>query len=172
MNPLIGSVAVRAMLGRRLPIAALAACAAIFAAQTPPAASVAQAQSAQPWTQNAANTAVHDHWMADTGSIGRLPLGEVILPASHDSATYGFLDQRWNGPDPPGYTTVQDIDVYTQLQHGIRALDLRGKDFTWDGKEDYYVYHGNDTTISRSPLFWTTCNAGSSPQVMTRSSSS
>jgi hypothetical protein len=128
----------RAALGRRLTHAALAASAAMFAAQTPFAASVAQAQ--------AAGVTQHDHWMADNRSLGRLTLGQVILPASHDSATYGFLSQKWDGRDPPAYTTNQDIDVSAQLQHGIRVLDLRGRKFTWDGTEDFYVYHGGDTT--------------------------
>lgn len=137
VSPARCSGAVRAIRGRRVPIAALAASAAIFAAQVPFAASVAQAQ---------AGVTPHDHWMADNGGLGRLPLGQVILPASHDSGTYGFRSLKWDGPDPPMYTVAQDIGVYDQLQDGVRVLDLRGKKLTWDGKEDIYVSRDKDTT--------------------------
>ena len=85
--------------------------------------------------------------MADmSGDIGRLRLGQVILPATHDSATYGFLSGPQDGPDPPGYTVNQNTTVKQQLDLGVRVLDLRGRKFTWSGTEDYYVYHGKDTT--------------------------
>lgn len=84
--------------------------------------------------------------MADVSGLQRQPLGQVILPASHDSASYALRSGRTNGPDPAQYTVAQDIDVYTQLQDGIRVLDLRGTKVTWDGVEDYYVSRDKDTS--------------------------
>jgi hypothetical protein len=135
----------RGICGRRRLVTALVSAAALtLSAQAFSGASLAQAQGLIP-------VPVHDHWMADmAASSGRLQLGQVILPASHDSATYGFSSLIQDGPDGAPYTTVQDIDVYTQLQHGIRVLDLRGKGSTRFGREDYYVFHGND--VSNLPL--------------------
>jgi hypothetical protein len=141
----------------RKPLLSLIGAAALVLSNAGP--STAQAQSTPRWVQNAADTPVRDHWMADLGGghLGSLRLGEVILPASHDSATYGFLSGWVQGPDPVGFATNQDIDVYTQLQHGIRVLDLRGRNIsgTWANPataqtkqlpQDYYVFHGKDST--------------------------
>lgn len=164
MNPITLTRAARAIWGRRAPITAVGASVLILMSQSPFAATVAQAQSSQPITQNDANTSVHDHWMADMpGGFGRLKLGQVILPASHDSGTYAFLDDWAASNVAPAYATTQDIDVYTQLQHGVRVLDLRGRNFSggatlWAGltpgiadvtkqlPQDYYVYHGQETS--------------------------
>lgn len=133
--------------GRRLLLAALV-IAGVLALASPgsPATPIASAQGTPPWTANATGVSVNDHWMADLGGgIGRLRLQQVILPASHDSATYGLL-RRATGGAPTYYAINQNIDVYTQLQHGIRELDLRGRNDRWDNTDDYYVYHGPDTS--------------------------
>jgi hypothetical protein len=56
-------------------------------------------------------------------------LGELTLPASHDSGMY------LGGFDLLGKT--QDLDIYGQLAYGIRYFDLRPG---WDGS-DFYIYH-------------------------------
>jgi len=139
----IASSAHRGRWGRRM-LLAVSIVAVIVAFASPPRATPVAA--AEPWTANADGVAVHDHWMADAAAgIGRLRLGQVILPASHDSATYGML-RKHAGPNPAYYATNQDIDIYTQLQHGIRVFDLRGKKDQWDNTNDYYVYHGKDVS--------------------------
>ena len=136
-----------------------------FSAQAP-GVGLAQVQDTPPWVLKAANTPVHDRWMADkAGQIGTLRLGEVILPSAHDAGTYAFTNGMANGNRPPVYATNQDIDVYTQLQYGVRVLDVRGRKISgrwqkWVGltpaignasraedlPEDYYMFHGDVTS--------------------------
>jgi hypothetical protein len=96
--------------------------------------------------------------MADQkDSIGQRPLRQVIIPGSHDAATYedsscpyGLDGQHecwpW-GPEEADYTQAQSEDVTAQLNAGSRFLDLRFSyaDQAGYGGKDFYDYHGTDS---------------------------
>ena len=133
--------------GRRMLLAAAIVVGVVASASAPRTAPVA---ASEPWTANSEGVAVHDRWMAEMAAdIGRLRLGELILTGSHDSATYGLM--RQSNLAAPYYAINQDIDIYAQLQHGIRVLDIRGKYYSWgemtatgiSSNRDYFIHHGD-----------------------------
>jgi hypothetical protein len=102
----------------------------------------------RPPAHPAAAVPVKDHWMADQKDIiGQRPLRQVVIPGSHDAATYEDpscpAGECWPwGPIEAAYAQAQSQDVTAQLQAGSRYLDLR---FTyWDGEagKDFFVFHG------------------------------
>ena len=112
----------------------------------------------RPQAQPAAAVPVEDHWMADQwDSIGQRPLRQVVIPGSHDAATYddsscpyGLDGQHecwpW-GPVEADYTKAQSQDITAQLNAGSRYLDLRFSYFDqgWGyGGKDFYNFHGTD----------------------------
>jgi hypothetical protein len=110
----------------------------------------------RPQAEPAPAVPVEDHWMADQkDGIGQRPLRQVVIPGSHDAATYddsscpyGLDGQHecWpGGPIEADYTQAQSQDVTAQLNAGSRYLDLR---FSYDdqagyGGKDFYNYHGD-----------------------------
>lgn len=56
--------------------------------------------------------------------MGRLPIGSLMIPGTHNSGCYkhGDLTRR---DAFQRYLLTQDRDVWTQLVHGIRYLDIR-----------------------------------------------
>lgn len=56
--------------------------------------------------------------------LGRLPIGSLMIPGTHNSGCYkhGDLTRR---DAFQRYLLTQDRDVWTQLVHGIRYLDIR-----------------------------------------------
>ena len=112
----------------------------------------------RPQAQPAAAVPVEDHWMADQkDSIGQRPLRQVVIPGSHDAATYddfscpyGLDGQHecwpW-GPVEADYTKAQSQDITAQLNAGSRYLDLRFSYFDQGsgyGGKDFYNFHGTD----------------------------
>jgi hypothetical protein len=87
--------------------------------------------------QPAAVVPVEDHWMADQKDIiGQRPLRQLVIPGSHDAATYddpscphgigtgGY--QCWpGGPLEAAWTQAQSQDITAQLNAGSRYFDLR-----------------------------------------------
>ncbi|XP_015514438.1 PI-PLC X domain-containing protein 1 [Neodiprion pinetum] len=64
-------------------------------------------------------------WMYDLRrQLGRLPIGTLMIPGTHNSGCYkhGDLTRR---DAFQRYLLTQDRDVWTQLVHGIRYLDIR-----------------------------------------------
>ncbi|KAK0084684.1 hypothetical protein PV325_006594 [Microctonus aethiopoides] len=64
-------------------------------------------------------------WMYDLRrQLGRLPIGSLMIPGTHNSGCYkhGDLTRR---DAFQRYLLTQDRDVWTQLVHGIRYLDIR-----------------------------------------------
>lgn len=64
-------------------------------------------------------------WMYDLRrQLGRLPIGSLMIPGTHNSGCYkhGDLTRR---DIFQRYLLTQDRDVWTQLVHGIRYLDIR-----------------------------------------------
>lgn len=56
--------------------------------------------------------------------MGRLPIGTLMIPGTHNSGCYKHGDlTRRNAFQR--YVLTQDRDVWTQLVHGIRYLDIR-----------------------------------------------
>jgi hypothetical protein len=83
--------------------------------------------------------ASHDHWMADLGeTIGQRPLRQVVIPGSHDAATYGKFSNAFYQM----YAQTQDQDITGQLNSGSRYFDLRFEYHDWGDGGDYYNYHG------------------------------
>jgi hypothetical protein len=100
-------------------------------------------------------------WMVDMSKdLAEKPLNQVILPGSHDSATYKLESTFAKGQElsaklnklkkiAVGYAltsiakswgTAQDRTIYQQLNDGIRYLDLR---VTYrDDKKQFYMVHG------------------------------
>ncbi len=107
---------------------------------------------ARPQAHPAAAVPVEDHWMADQKDlIGQRPLRQVVIPGSHDAATYedpscpvAFgTHECWPwGPIEAAYAQAQSQDVTAQLNAGSRYLDLRFS--YWDGEagKDFFVFHG------------------------------
>ncbi|KAF3424207.1 hypothetical protein E2986_02265, partial [Frieseomelitta varia] len=64
-------------------------------------------------------------WMYDLRrQLGRLPIGSLMIPGTHNSGCYkhGDLTRR---DAFQRYLLTQDRDVWTQLVHGVRYLDIR-----------------------------------------------
>ncbi|XP_037052432.1 uncharacterized protein LOC119085974 isoform X2 [Bradysia coprophila] len=69
----------------------------------------------------------HPTWMNDMKShIGRFKFRDLFLAGTHDSGSYrdGFNPRR-NETLVTKYALTQDDDIYTQLMHGVRYLDIR-----------------------------------------------
>ncbi|MGH8014382.1 MAG: hypothetical protein ACREQ4_17980 [Candidatus Binataceae bacterium] len=84
--------------------------------------------------------ASHENWMSDLAPvIGQRPLRQVVIPGSHDAATYG----PWPDPITQGLAQAQDVDITGQLNAGSREFDLRFeyRDYG-NGNRDYWNYHG------------------------------
>ncbi|MGH9829933.1 MAG: hypothetical protein ACREDR_42520, partial [Blastocatellia bacterium] len=84
--------------------------------------------------------ASHENWMSDLAPvIGQRPLRQVIMPGSHDAATFG----PWPDPITQGLAEAQDVDLTGQLNAGSREFDLRFeyRDYG-NGNRDYWNYHG------------------------------
>jgi hypothetical protein len=87
-------------------------------------------------------------WMTDAAPfLGNRPLNKLILPATHDSGTFGLIntvDRLLQAPDDivapdssefkalasvinitDDWAKAQDQDIYHQLSDGIRSIDLR-----------------------------------------------
>ncbi|KIH82350.1 hypothetical protein [Pseudomonas batumici] len=63
---------------------------------------------------------VRPNWMGYySGATANLRVDELILPGTHNSAT----DKQ--APQTDSYDTCQDVSPHSQLQTGIRVLDLR-----------------------------------------------
>ncbi|MBV9545133.1 MAG: hypothetical protein JOY61_12250 [Chloroflexi bacterium] len=87
-------------------------------------------------------------WMNDLASvIGPRPLRQVVIPGSHDAATYG----EWP-PIVQDFTQTQSMDIRSQLNYGSRYFDLRFACLSNDEEspncqgqstDDYYVNHGS-----------------------------
>ena len=115
---------------------------------------------ARPHAQPAAAVPVEDHWMADQKDIiGQIPLRQVVIPGSHDAATYDDPScphgigsgghQCWpGGPLEAAWTQAQSQDITAQLNAGSRYFDLRfsyaDNQYCDDCGKDFYNYHGTD----------------------------
>uniref|UniRef100_A0A1L8DJ49 Putative glycosylphosphatidylinositol-specific phospholipase c n=2 Tax=Nyssomyia neivai TaxID=330878 RepID=A0A1L8DJ49_9DIPT len=65
-------------------------------------------------------------WMNDLrGKIEKLRFKDLFLPGTHDSASYTNNFHPSYDTIVSKYTLTQDDDIYTQLMHGIRYLDIR-----------------------------------------------
>lgn len=54
-------------------------------------------------------------------SIANKPLTKILIPGTHDSNTYDLQSYKFI----KAFSTCQNLNVYEQLMHGIRFLDLR-----------------------------------------------
>lgn len=86
---------------------------------------------------------VRPNWMGYyNGATANLRVDELVLPGTHNSGS----DKQ--APYSNSYDTCQDVSPHTQLQTGIRALDLRVK-FYWgypagDWRR-FTIYHSLDS---------------------------
>lgn len=140
---------VAGMTGRVLCVLALvclpvASVQAQSATSTPTPTPSAQTPSATPTpTPPSTSSSSHEHWMADLNAyIGNTPLDRIVIPGSHDTGTYGLIGPHWT------YGGAQNVDLKTQLTHGIRWVDIRAN--YHDG--NYFIYHGLITTDTGLPL--------------------
>ncbi|XP_012232583.1 PI-PLC X domain-containing protein 3 isoform X2 [Linepithema humile] len=77
-------------------------------------------------------------WMYDLRrEIGMLPIGSLMIPGTHNSGCYKHGDSTRQDAFQQ-YLMTQDRDVWTQLVHGIRYLDIR---------VGYYPSISNGTTF-------------------------
>jgi len=90
----------------------------------------------------------HDHWMGDLIAqginIGSISLRDIVLPGTHDSATFDISNWR---PLKP-YAQCQALDIGQQLHLGIRFLDLR---FEYR-HGDFFAHHSlveTNTTLEK-----------------------
>ncbi len=68
-------------------------------------------------------------------------LSDIVIPGSHDSATYGFAPGQ--GLD---LATTQDEDLKAQLNDGMRKFDIRVEYTNGASGLDYYAHHGSGIT--------------------------
>jgi hypothetical protein len=103
-----------------------------------------------PGTRPHAQPVPLDHWMADQKDIiGQSLLRQVVIPGSHDAATYDDPSCGLLGCWPPIevlYTQAQSQTITAQLNAGSRYFDLR---FSYvysgsGGPNDFYNFHGTD----------------------------
>jgi hypothetical protein len=105
---------------------------------------------ARPHPKPAAAVPVQDHWMGDQKDIiGQRPLRQVVIPGSHDAASYDDSScpagQCWpGGPIEAMAAQAQSQDITAQLNAGSRYFDLRFSysDLLVAGAKDFYVFHG------------------------------
>ena len=119
---------------------------------------------ARPQAQPASPTTSYEHWMADQADVfGQRPLRQVVIPGSHDAATYG----GWR-PIVQLYAQAQSLDITAQLNAGSRYFDLRFTCYDWatgpgqppgicranSVNGDYYVNHGEavSTTVTMASV--------------------
>ncbi len=84
-------------------------------------------------------------WMRDSAPvIGQRPLRQVVIPGSHDAATY----DGWGNQVTLGLAQAQSLNPPDQLNAGSRWFDLRFRLYDWGGGgcspdcRDYWNYHG------------------------------
>jgi hypothetical protein len=98
----------------------------------------------------AAAQQTYDHWMADLSeAIGQRPLRQVVIPGSHDAATYGggndFAFKAWGNLFTMNFAQAQSWDINDQLNRGSRYFDIRA---SWENQSgqagpDYWISHGS-----------------------------
>jgi hypothetical protein len=92
-----------------------------------------------------------EHWMTDMQQkLGYYPIGHMIIPASHDSATSELALHSTSAA--PYYAIIHDIGVTAQLQDGIRELDVRATYHDWGNGSVYYFISHSDNYISELGL--------------------
>jgi hypothetical protein len=83
----------------------------------------------------------YENWMGDLAPvIGQRPLRQVVIPGSHDAATYDGWDIFTQG-----LAEVQSVDITSQLNGGSRWFDLRFTYYDWpfvSAGADYWTWHG------------------------------
>src|SRR6266496_980946 len=73
---------------------------------------------------------------------GTTSLNQLSIPGTHDTMTEGFAS---TDPLIAPFAQTQDLDLGTQLDHGIRFLDIRcGPIYSSNGlrTDDFGLYHG------------------------------
>jgi len=102
------------------------------------------------------------NWMRDLGGeIANTRLRSLFIPSSHDAATYYLSDEMAKNQDLSDkiniaqkvplvgtivfdivkkWAATQNLNIYTQLDKGIRSLDLRV--VYRDQDKDFYIVHG------------------------------
>jgi hypothetical protein len=101
-----------------------------------------------------------DRWMEDASAIiGHQPLSRLLLPGTHDSATYALLPTSSRPPSDPfapdavdvlvrlgsltnvtaAWSQTQDKSIGAQLQDGVRTLDFR---VCLDKSDTFRLCHG------------------------------
>jgi len=77
-------------------------------------------------------------WMScNKDLISNIIFGELVIPGSHDSGTYGISHKR----AASGMAICQSENIYEQLMIGIRYIDLRSGASN-NSLENIYIYHG------------------------------
>jgi hypothetical protein len=129
------------------------------------------------WVQSASAQSPYEHWMADQADvIGQRSLRQVVMPGSHDAATYenptcndATNPDACNWPDAitRGYAQAQSQDITGQLNAGSRYLDLRFTCYQWQpapgqcngdpdnpasATDDYYVNHGGASKLAMTTV--------------------
>ncbi len=86
----------------------------------------------------------HENWMRDLAPvIGQRPLRQVVIPGSHDAATYDGWDSVTRS-----LAQAQSQGIMSQLNAGSRWFDLRFRYYDWGSGgcsplcADYWNYHG------------------------------
>jgi hypothetical protein len=86
-------------------------------------------------------------WMHDIAlCLASRKLSEIVIPGSHDSATFGFRPGQ--GLD---IATTQDEDLPQQLNDGMRSFDVRVEFHNGDNGVGFYAHHGSGFTDQISP---------------------
>jgi len=81
-------------------------------------------------------------WMHDIAvCLASRKLSDIVIPGSHDSATYGFAPGQ--GLD---IATTQDEDFFGQLNGGMRQLDIRVEKHDGNSGPGFYAHHGYGAT--------------------------
>lgn len=108
------------------------------------------------WSETMPSSVHGDQWMKDYAEyIANKPFNQVIMPGSHDSATYKLETEVGRSQDVPTnlniaksligpvirkWSKAQDRTITKQLHDGIRYFDLRV--IYRPEKKEFYTVHG------------------------------
>ncbi|XP_065564002.1 PI-PLC X domain-containing protein 1-like [Artemia franciscana] len=83
---------------------------------------------------------VNPSWMSKSSSIiGPQKIRDILIPGTHDSGAYSFIDSALQITTK--YATTQEENIFNQLYFGIRYLDIRIQHLP-NTTELFWTHHG------------------------------
>lgn len=100
------------------------------------AAPTAHAHGTTAYTDEAELSYTNADWMARVDNDTRLSM--LSIPGTHDTMSYGYESDEFYD-----YVVTQSLDLTTQLEAGVRVLDIRAQlDYDNGGDQEIQINHG------------------------------